>query len=314
MRHFLSIADLTRDQVFELLDLSDALKKEWHHALLEGRRQKARLDGKTLAMYFEKPSLRTRCSFEAGMQQLGGFAINLNASEVGRLGERETISDVARNLSRWTQIVQARVFSHESILELAKWCSVPVINGLSDFEHPTQIIADYQTIREQRGNFEGLRLAWIGDSNNVSHSLMLMACQLGHEMILATPADYAPEARIWALCEKVNPKARQLVKVVRDCKEAVREADVLYTDVWTSMGQEAESKKREAAFAGYQINDELVAAAPGHAFVLHDLPAKRGKEITDSVMDGPRCKTFDQAENRMHAIKAILCWCLEVGF
>lgn len=312
MRDLLSISDLSRESAVELLDMAATLKEELNVALSSNSRPPAHLDGKTLAMIFEKPSLRTRCSFEAGMFQLGGHAINLNANEIGRLGERESISDLARNLSRWVQIVQARVFSHKQLLELAKWCTVPVVNGLSDFEHPTQVMADYLTIREARGSFDGMTLAWIGDSNNVAQSLMIMAAIMNHEMMLAIPTGYDPDDKIWALAEKANPRARQLVRIVRDPAEAVRNADVLYTDTWTSMGQEAERAAREKAFAGYQINAELLAKAPAHAFVLHDMPAKRGQEITDEVLDGPRCRAFDQAENRMHAIKAILCWCLDV--
>lgn len=312
MRNLLSISDLNRQDVDDILNLAANLKKEWHDSLAQGRRQSPLLEGRVLAMIFEKPSLRTRCSFEAGMFQLGGHAINLNANEVGRLGERESISDLARNLSRWVQIIQARVFKHTDIEELVRWATVPVINGLSDIEHPTQVMADYLTIREQRGSLENFKLAWIGDSNNVAQSLMIMACLIGHEMVLAIPSGYGPIDRIWKLCEKANPRARQLIRVVESPEEAVKGADVLYTDTWVSMGQEAEVAKREKAFAKYQINAELLAKAPQHAFVLHDMPAKRGKEITDEVLDGPRARAFDQAENRMHAIKAILCWCLGV--
>jgi ornithine carbamoyltransferase len=311
MRDLLSISDLTRAEVTTLLDGAARLKSEWHQAVAARRRAPAPLEGLTLAMIFEKPSLRTRCSFEAGMWQLGGYGVNLQAGEVGRLGERESISDVARNLSRWCQIVQARVFSHASVVELAKWCDVPVINGLSDFEHPTQILADYLTIREIRGGFDGLHLAWVGDGNNVAHSLMIMASILGHRMTLAIPEGYDPDPRAWALCEKANPAARQLVTIVRDPAAAVRDADVVYTDVWASMGQETEAARRREDFAAYQVNEALVALAPERAFVLHDMPAKRGLEITDGVLDGPRCRAFDQAENRLHTIKASLCWCLD---
>ncbi|MEQ8818633.1 MAG: ornithine carbamoyltransferase [Sumerlaeia bacterium] len=314
MPDLISIADLTRSDAEDLLKLAAKLKAEWHASLSANKAQKPHLAGKTLAMIFEKPSLRTRCSFEAGMFQLGGTAINLNASEVGRLGERESISDTARNLSRWVQIIQARVFAHKSVEELAEWSDAPVINGLSDFEHPTQIMADYLTIREHRANFtDGLRLAWVGDGNNVAHSLMMMACIFGHEMHLAVPAGYDPADRAWSLCEKLNPKARDLIRVFRDPKEAVKGAHVLYTDVWASMGQEAEKEKRAKAFEGFQINDALLDLAEPGAFAMHDLPAKRGLEITDEVIDGDRNAIFDQAENRMHTIKAALCWCLGLG-
>ena len=314
MPNFIAISDVTRADLDEILRLAAELKAEWHEALAAARRQRPRLDGKVLAMLFEKPSLRTRVSFEAGMFQLGGHAINLEAAGVGRLGQRESISDLGRNLSRWCQVFQGRVFDHNGLIELAKWCDIPIINGLSDLEHPTQVMADYLTIREATGKatFDDLHLGWIGDGNNVSHSLMLMAAHYGHKMTLAIPEGYDPDARIVAACKRICPAYDSLIKVVRDPFEAARHADVLYTDVWASMGQEGEAAKREAAFAGFQINAEIVAAAPAHAFVLHDLPAKRGKEITDDVLDGPRCRAFDQAENRMHTIKAILCWSLVV--
>lgn len=315
MPNFISIADVQRADLEAILGLAADLKAEWHESLAAGRRQRPRLDGKVLAMLFEKPSLRTRVSFEAGMFQLGGHAINLEAAGVGRLGQRESISDLGRNLSRWCQIVQGRVFEHAGLVELAKWCDIPIVNGLSDLEHPTQVMADYLTIREATGkpSFDDLHLGWIGDGNNVSHSLMLMAAHFGHKMTLAIPEGYDPDPGIVAACRRISPAADELIQVVRDPFAAAKHADVLYTDVWASMGQEGEAAKREAAFAGFQINAELLAAAPDHAFVLHDLPAKRGKEITDEVLDGPRCRAFDQAENRMHTIKAILCWCLGVS-
>lgn len=310
MRSLISIGDLSRADAEELLRIATVLKKELNEALAAGRRPKAHLDGKSLAMIFEKPSLRTRCSFEIGMFQLGGHAVSLQAAEIGRLGQRESIRDLARNLSRWVQIIQARVFSHAGVLELAREASVPVINGLSDFEHPTQIIADYLTIQEARGSLDGLRLAWIGDSNNVAQSLMVMSSLFETKFTLAIPEGYDPPKEIWAVCEKANTKARDLIRIVRDPKEAVKDADVLYTDTWVSMGQEEETEKRKKAFAGFQINDALLACAPAHAFVLHDMPAHRGEEITDSILDGDRCRAYEQAENRMHAIKAIMCWCL----
>lgn len=312
MRNLLSISDLTRSDAEELLAMAASLKAELNEALAAGRHTRPHLDGKTLAMIFEKPSLRTRCSFETGMFQMGGHAVNLQATEIGRLGQRESIRDLARNLSRWVQIIQARVFSHEGILELAREASVPIVNGLSDVEHPTQIMADYLTIQEQRGSLDDLTIAWIGDSNNVAQSHMMMACLFDARLVLAIPEGYDPKDEIWVACDKLNPKARDLVRIVREPAEAVKEADVLYTDTWVSMGQEEEKARREKAFAGFQINTDLLAKAPAHAFVLHDMPAHRGEEITDEILDGNRCRAYDQAENRMHAIKAILCWCLEV--
>lgn len=313
MKHFLAIADLTKADAENILSMAAKLKSELHESLDANRRQPAHLDGKTLAMVFEKPSLRTRCAFEAGIFQMGGHAINLNASDVGLLGERESISDIARNLSQWCQLIQARVFSHNSLTELAKWATVPVINGLSDFEHPTQIFADYLTIMENfSGDLKDFHLGWIGDSFNVSNSLMVMACLFGNKMTLATPDGYEPSAKIWAVCEKINPNAKELIERVKDPQIAAERADALYTDIWVSMGQETSTSQRESDFQGYQINQELLDHSKDHTFVLHDMPAKRGKEITSDVLDGPRCKAFQQAENRLHAIKAILCWCLEV--
>jgi len=313
MPDLLSIGDLTRDSATGLIASARRLKAELKAARAQRRRPRPLLDGFGLAMIFEKPSLRTRCAFEMSMFELGGHAVNLQATEIGRLGERESISDLARNLDRWFQVVQARVFSHQGVTELARWCDVPVVNGLSDLEHPTQILADFQTMEEQLGTLEGAHLAWVGDGNNVCRSLMKMTALLGTTMTMAIPAGYEPSAAFFDECEKLAPGARKRLHLVRDPREAVAKADVIYTDVWTSMGQEAEREKRIRDFAGIQVNDGLLKAAPAKAIVLHDMPAKRGQEITDSVLDGPRCRAFDQAENRLHAIKAILCWSLGVS-
>lgn len=312
-RHFLAISELTRADVLDLLAMSARLKAEWYASRSAGLVPPAHLAGSSLASIFEKPSLRTRCSFEVGMYQLGGHAVNLQAHEVGKLGERESISDTARCLSRWTQIIQARVFYHGSLEELAKWSSVPIINGLSDFEHPTQVIADYLTIHEERGSLDNFTLGWIGDGYNVCNSLMFMAALLGHEMVMAIPHNYEPRDSVWEKLDHIDPTARQRIRIVREPAEVAKLADVLYTDIWTSMGYEAEAKIREKAFSRYKIDAELMKHARPHAFVLHDLPAKRGLEISDEVLDGPRCRAWDQAENRLHAIKAILCWCLGVA-
>lgn len=311
-RHFLGIGEITRSIAVELLERASTLKRELKTSLAHNQRQTAHLNGHTLAMIFEKPSLRTRCSFEVGIFQLGGHAVNLPAGDIGRLGERESICDFARNLSQWCQLIEARVFSHENVVELAHFATIPVINGLSDFEHPTQAIADYLTIKEKLGRVTDVHLAWIGDCFNVSNSLMLMACHFSNRMTIACPEGYDPSPRIWALCEKINPNARELITVVRDPYEAVKHADVMYTDTWVSMGFEDQSVQRFQDFQGYQINRQLVEHAPAHAFVMHDMPAYRGKEITGEVLDGPRCEAYLQAENRLHAIKAIMTWCSQV--
>ena len=312
-RHFLGIGDLTRSTAEDILQRAAFLKTELSAAMARRARQHPHLNGQTIAMIFEKPSLRTRCSFEVGVFQLGGHAVNLPAGDIGRLGERESICDFARNLSQWCQMIEARVFSHENVVELAHFATIPVINGLSDFEHPTQAFADYLTIQEKLGRLTNFHLAWIGDCFNVSNSLMLMACLFGNKMTIACPEGYEPSQRIWSLCEKLNPEARQLIKVLRDPYEAVADADVLYTDTWVSMGFEDQSVQRFQDFQGYQINKQLVEHAPRHAFVMHDMPAYRGKEITGEVLDGPRCAAYQQAENRLHAIKAIMTWCAEVS-
>jgi ornithine carbamoyltransferase len=311
-RHFLAISSLSREDLREIIGMAQRLKAASRAALAETRREPAHLDGKTLAAIYEKPSLRTRCSFETGMFQLGGHAINLQASEIGKLGERESISDLARNLSRWVQVITARVFYHPTLEELAEWSTVPIINALSDFEHPTQIIADYLTILEHHGTIDGFRLGWVGDGYNVCNSLMFMAAIFDNEMVMAIPHNYDPRMTVWEMVRNLNPKAEKTIRLVRDPKEAALGADVLYTDIWTSMGYEAEAMIRKKAFQNFQINQEVLDLAPAHAFVLHDMPAKRGLEITDEVMDGPRCRAFDQAENRLHAIKAILCWSLGI--
>jgi ornithine carbamoyltransferase len=257
-------------------------------------------------MLFQKPSLRTRVSFEVGMLQLGGRAIYLSPSEV-QMGERESIADVARVLSRYVDAVMARVFRHADIAELAEFASVPVINGLSDLSHPCQALADFLTILEKKGRLEGLTVAFVGDGdNNVAHSLLLAAAKIGVNFHVASPQDYAPSEQYLALAQASAEASVSRVRLFRDPAEAVKGADVVYTDVWTSMGQEAESQKRLAAFHGFQVNAELMAQAKDEAIVMHDLPAHRGEEIADEVIDGPQSVVFDQAENRLHAQKAVL--------
>jgi ornithine carbamoyltransferase len=300
MQHFLSIADLSTDELNELLDLALELKGQWKVG-----NSPPLLEGKVLAMVFQKPSLRTRVSFDMAMRHLGGDALYLSPDEIG-LGKREAISDVSRVLSRYVDAIMARVFAHDHILELARYASVPVINGLSDFNHPCQATADVLTIIERFGAFEGLTLAFIGDGNNVAVSLLFACALLGMEFTIASPKGYEiPEAQIQqarTLAGERETRIRQL----RDPREAVNHAQVIYTDTWVSMGQEEEARQRQRAFQPYQVNADLLAAAPEEAIVMHCLPAHRGAEITDEVADAEQSVIFEQAENRMHAQKAIL--------
>jgi ornithine carbamoyltransferase len=253
-------------------------------------------------MLFEKPSLRTRVTFEAGMTQLGGHAIYLE----GKLGVRETVPDVARNLERWVDGIMARTFSHQTVLDLAEYAAIPVINGLSDYEHPCQALADFQTIIERRGTVEGQKIAFVGDGNNVCNSLMLLAAKLGAHFSIGCPPGYEPASGVVAESAIDAKVSGSKIVVTNDVYEAVDGADVIYTDVWSSMGQEDEKAEREVAFAGFQVNSALVAKAKKDVIVLHCLPAHRGEEISADVLDGPHSFVFDQAENRLHAQKAVM--------
>lgn len=289
-KHLLSDLDLSAEALRQLLDLAAQMKRT------PSRFAKS-LSGRYLSLLFEKPSLRTRLTFELAIKQLGGDAVNY----AGPIGEREPVKDVARNLERWTQGIVARVFAQSTIEELAKWSRVPVINALSDRYHPCQILADMLTLQERFGRLDGLKLAFVGDGNNVAHSLMLTAGRLGVQVAIATPPGYRPDAAIVAqACEMGS------ITVTDDAAAALDGADAVYTDVWTSMGQEAESAERQRAFAPYQVNSELFGLAKAEAIFLHCLPAKRGEEVTDQVMESPRSAVFDQAENRLHAQKALL--------
>jgi ornithine carbamoyltransferase len=296
MNHFLSINDLTREDALYLLAEAARLKAEIKE---DTASQMETLKGKTLAMIFEKPSLRTRVSFDTGMFQFGGHAITLSPSEIG-LGKRESIADVARVLSGMCDGIMARVFKNETVVELAKYATVPVINGLCDVEHPCQALADLLTLREEMG-LEGRKIAYLGDGNNVCHSLMLLCAKIGVKFSAATPEDYRPDPEFVAMAQALGP-----VSIVTDPKEAVQGADAVYTDVWTSMGQEEESAKRLKVFPPYQINAELMAVANEGAIVLHCLPAHRGEEISAEMMESPQSRVFEQAENRLHAQKAVL--------
>ena len=296
-QHFISLNDLTPEQFTDLLAVAAYLKQRRAQGITEHV-----LGGKTLAMLFEKPSLRTRMSFEVAMSELGGRSIYVRGEEVG-MGTREPVRDVARVLSRYVQGIMARVFSHQTIVDLAKFSSVPVINGLSDECHPCQALADILTIQEHFGKINGLRVVFIGDANNVARSLARACILICSEMVLACPKDYAFTANdIAGFGQHWGTSVRQVHNPV----DAVKGAHVLYSDVWTSMGQEAEKAQRLQAFAGYQINDGLIAQASADVRIMHCLPAHRDEEITDNAVEHQRAIIFDQAENRLHAQKAIL--------
>ncbi|MGQ9586428.1 MAG: ornithine carbamoyltransferase [Anaerolineae bacterium] len=299
MKHLLTIADLTPQEVTRILDLAVQLKEEWK----EGGNRPI-LAHKTLGMIFQKPSLRTRVSFEMAMRHLGGDALYLSPNEI-QLGQRESVADVARVLSRYVDGIMARVFSHAHVEELARYSRVPVINGLSDFSHPCQALGDMLTILEQKGRLKGLRLAWVGDGNNVAVSLMFASAKLGLHMTVACPKGHEPPARAVETARAAAVEGATL-RITHDPQEGVTDADVIYTDVWTSMGQEEETEKRLKVFPPFQVNAALVARAKPDVIVMHCLPAHRGQEITDEVADGPHSVLFDQAENRMHAQKGIL--------
>ena len=296
IKHLISVSDLDGQEIEELLILGRRLKRAF-----TSRTDGALLAGKTLAMIFEKPSLRTRVTFEAGMTQLGGHAIYLQNMDIG-LGARESVADVARNLERWVDGIVARTFEHTSVTELARWAHIPVINALTDRLHPCQALAFLLTLTERRPEVEGLRLAFVGDGNNVVHSLLLLCGKVGMTCAIACPEGYEPDPEIVAEARGYGAT----VEVLRSPQDAVRDADVIYTDVWTSMGQEAETERRRAAFSGYCVDRELLDLAKPNCLVSHCLPAHRGEEIADDVLDGPHSIAFDEAENRLHIQKAIM--------
>ncbi len=306
VRHFLSAADLTRTDAEALLDRAQELKAEWRNG---GHPRDANgalpLQGKTLALVFEKPSLRTRVAFEAGMTQLGGHGSYLSANDID-MGGRESVPDVARNLSRWVQVIAARVFRHATVETLARYATVPVINALSDREHPCQALADMLTLREKYGQLEGLTLAYVGDGNNVAHSLMLLGVTLGVNVRIGCPLDYRPDPDILALAGQRAAEYGGSVQVMPSPVEAVAGADAVYTDVWASMGQEHEAARRRPVFQPYQVNAALMAHARPGALFMHCLPAHRGEEVTPDVIDGLQSVVFEQAENRLHVQKALI--------
>lgn len=304
-KDFLAVADYSPAELQGLLDLAVRLKQE-----RQSGGNAPLLKGKVLGMIFQKPSLRTRVSFDMGMRHLGGDALYLSPAEIG-LGQRESIADVSRVLSGYVDAIMARVFAHDHILQLAQWSSIPVINGLSDYNHPCQAMADALTIQEEFGNLKGLNVTYIGDGNNVAVSLMHICAKLGANFTIANPADYDIIPQAVDLAKELAVESGSKLTFLRDPHEAVNDAHVIYTDTWTSMGQEAESKKRELVFPPYQVNDHLVSEARKDVIILHCLPAHRGQEITDEVADGPHSRLFPQAHNRLHAQKAILVHVLQ---
>jgi ornithine carbamoyltransferase len=299
-KHFLSISDYSENELNDLLQLALELKKEYQKG-----GNPPLLKDKMLALVFNKPSLRTRISFEMGMRHLGGDALFISPAEIG-LGKRESIADVSRVLSGYVDGIMARVFDHAHILELAKWASVPVINGLSDFNHPCQAFTDVFTILEHFGNLKGVNVSYVGDGNNVAISLLQACSILGVNYTIATPEGYEIDEESWSAAIVFAQKSGAKLTQLKSPQDAVKDADVIYTDTWTSMGQEEEAKKREKLFPPYQVNSTLLKLAKPSAIVMHCLPAHRGQEITDEVADGPQSVLFPQAHNRMHAQKAIL--------
>lgn len=307
MKDFLAVSDLTPAEVQDLLDLAIRLKKEYFAG-----GNPPLLEGKVLGMIFQKPSLRTRVSFDMAMRHMGGDALYLSPNEIG-LGQRESIADVARVLSGYVHALMARVFVHEHVLELALWSSVPVLNGLSDYNHPCQAMADALTIQEKFGKARGLKVVFVGDGNNVAVSLMHVSVKLGWNFTLASPEGYDLNPDAVAVARNSAKETGSALAFERDPHAAVRGAQVIYTDTWTSMGQEEETAKREKVFPPYQVNARLVAEAAKDAIVMHCLPAHRNHELTDDVADGPQSVIFPQAHNRLHAQKALLARLLGVA-
>jgi ornithine carbamoyltransferase len=292
----LSVADLTAEDIRHLIDYAISLKRGESLAFLRG---------KVLALVFEKPSLRTRVSFDVAMWQLEGHAIYLSPDEIG-LGERERVSDAARTLSRFVDGVVARTYSHSTLEALAQYSGVPIINGLSDYEHPCQALGDLLTIHEKKGALKGLNLAFIGDSNNVARSLLMAASLVGMNFSVSSPQGYQMQESVLSRARGFAMESGSQIHVVEDTRLAVRDADIVYTDVWTSMGQEAEAETRRQAFASYQVDAELLSSAKEGAIFMHPLPAHQGEEVAEGLLDHPQSVVYDQAENRLHIQKAIL--------
>lgn len=300
MKDFLAVADYSPEDLQSILDTAIDLKNEW-----KNKGNPPLFKNKVLAMIFQKPSLRTRVSFDMAMRHLGGDALYLSPAEIG-LGKRESIADVARVVSGYVDVIMARVFDHEHVLELAKWADIPVINGLSDYNHPCQATADALTIQEEFGNLNGLKVTYIGDGNNVAVSLMHICAKLGADFTIANPDGYGMAQEAVVLGKQFAAESGSIINQLTDPNQAVKNAQVIYTDTWVSMGQDEEAAKRAQVFPPYQVNQKLLDGADKEAIVMHCLPAHRGEEITDEVADGPNSRLFPQAHNRLHAQKAIL--------
>lgn len=296
MKHLLKMLDLSKEEILEILNLADQLKYELKHGI-----EHKHLSGKTLGMIFQKSSTRTRVSFETGIYQLGGYGMFLSANDL-QIGRGEPVCDTARVLSRYVDGVMIRTFDQEEVETFAKYSSVPVINGLTDFSHPCQVLADLMTVREHKGTLEGLKMCYIGDGNNMANSLTVGCLKVGMNVSLACPKGYYPDPVVLEFAAEYGDK----FKLTNDCFEAVKDADVVFTDVWASMGQESEVQQRKLAFEGYQVNSELLSHARPDCMVQHCLPAHRGEEITDEVFEAHADEIFDEAENRLHAQKAVM--------
>jgi ornithine carbamoyltransferase len=297
-KDFISIHDLTIYEFNEIMDMAAEIKEH-------PQRFRNKLKDKVLAMIFQKPSLRTRMTFEVGMLQLGGSAIYLSPTD-SQVGTRETYSDVGKNLERWVDGIMIRTFAHQNVIDLASNTRIPVINGLSDLVHPCQAMADFFTLKEKKGDLARLKVAYVGDGNNVCHSLLFAAAKAGCQMTVAAPLGYAPKSEIVKLAQEDGRETGFSVSLTHDARQAVSEADAVYTDVWASMGQEAEKQARATIFAPFQVNESLMASAKKEAFFMHCLPAHRGEEVTDEVIDSPNSIVYDQAENRLHIQKVIM--------
>ncbi|HOM04210.1 MAG TPA: ornithine carbamoyltransferase [Candidatus Kapabacteria bacterium] len=297
-KDFLSVLDFTTDEILASFELAKDMKKD-------RKKYSKALEGETLALIFEKPSLRTRTSFDVGIQQLGGYSLYLSPNEIN-LGKRESVYDVAKNLERMVQGVMIRTFGHDIVENFARYARIPIINGLTDYSHPCQAMADFLTILEHKGKFEGLKLCYVGDGNNVAHSLMDAGARLGVNVTVACPKGFEPNLIAFQEATEAAKATGAKIEVVHSPQEGVKGADVVYTDVWASMGQEAEAAKRRQIFMPFQVNAELMKHAKDDAIFMHCLPAHRGDEVTDEVIDAPYSVVFDEAENRLHAQKAIM--------
>ncbi len=297
-KDFLKVTDFTTEEILDTFKIALDMKAD-------RKKYSEALKGETLALIFEKPSLRTRTTFDVGIQQLGGYSVYLSPAEIN-LGKRESVYDVAKNLERMVQGIMIRTFAHEIVEDMSKYAKIPIINGLTDYTHPCQAMADFLTLHEVKGEFKGLKLTYVGDGNNVSHSLMLAGARLGVDVTIATPRGYEPNLFAFAEATEAAKQTGAKIEVVHDPKEGVNGADAVYTDVWASMGQEDEAAERRRIFMPYQVNDDLMAAAKEGAIFMHCLPAHRGDEVTDSVIDADYSVVFREAENRLHAQKAVM--------